>query len=265
MRVVLPSNASLQYFPHNTLTNYTAQLAQEIKLPPGEWEVGLSEISFNKSWYNVMGGFVYLSTPGEQEDILAVIQSGYYSDMNELTQEINNQLKQESQARGSSLGDKVSFQFNNRSRRVSVRKSLHHQIKINVNGPLRSQLGFSDAFHNRILYTSDIDQKYPQEVNKEFTGDENANIDTISNIYVYSDVVQNSHIGDVQSRLLRIVPVNKEHWAVNSRIYQKIQYLPVSQKNIRNISIYLRTDTGEKVPFTAGKTVVTLQFRPVKA
>ena len=66
MRVVLPSNASLQYFPHNTLTNYTVQLAQEIKLPPGEWEVGLSEISFNKSWYNVMGGFVHLSTPGEQ-------------------------------------------------------------------------------------------------------------------------------------------------------------------------------------------------------
>ena len=48
MRVVLPSNASMEHFPNNSLTSYTVQFSEEIILPPGQWEVGLLEMQFEK-------------------------------------------------------------------------------------------------------------------------------------------------------------------------------------------------------------------------
>lgn len=51
--ITLPSNvSSTEYFPENTVVNYYTKLAQRVVLD-GSWEVGLSEVSFTNSWYNI--------------------------------------------------------------------------------------------------------------------------------------------------------------------------------------------------------------------
>ena len=50
--VTLPSNSSMEYFPNNTLSNYGTKLPQPFDLN-GEWEVGLPEIQFPITWYNL--------------------------------------------------------------------------------------------------------------------------------------------------------------------------------------------------------------------
>ena len=52
----LPSNASLDKFPNNTLTEYRVCLPQTITLS-GDWEVALTEIHYPHSWNNVQGNF----------------------------------------------------------------------------------------------------------------------------------------------------------------------------------------------------------------
>ena len=52
----LPSNASLDKFPNNTLTEYRVCLPQTITLS-GDWEVALTEIHNPHSWNNVQGNF----------------------------------------------------------------------------------------------------------------------------------------------------------------------------------------------------------------
>ena len=52
----LPSNASLDKFPENTLTEYRVCLLQTISLT-GDWEVALTEIHYPHSWNNVQGNF----------------------------------------------------------------------------------------------------------------------------------------------------------------------------------------------------------------
>ena len=42
----------MQYYPENTVTKYKTHLAQPISLD-GEWEVGLFEIEYHRTWYNV--------------------------------------------------------------------------------------------------------------------------------------------------------------------------------------------------------------------
>ena len=51
----LPSNSSMNYYPENTLTKYVTKLHSSMSLD-GEWEVGLAEISFPRSWYTVNKG-----------------------------------------------------------------------------------------------------------------------------------------------------------------------------------------------------------------
>ena len=51
--ITLPSNSSQIFFPDNTLTRYKTKLHNDMALK-GDWEAGLSEVLFVKSWNNVI-------------------------------------------------------------------------------------------------------------------------------------------------------------------------------------------------------------------
>ena len=48
----------MQFFAHNTLTNYNTKLAKTKSIihDDSRWEVALAEISFPKSWVNAVDG-----------------------------------------------------------------------------------------------------------------------------------------------------------------------------------------------------------------
>ena len=53
--VTLPSNSSMQYFPDNKTSNFVTKLSRTPQLD-GEWEVGLAEIVYPHTWYNIREG-----------------------------------------------------------------------------------------------------------------------------------------------------------------------------------------------------------------
>ena len=56
--LTLPSNSSMDYYADNTVARYTTKLTNTVELE-GEWEVGLTEISFPSEVENVIGGHYY--------------------------------------------------------------------------------------------------------------------------------------------------------------------------------------------------------------
>ena len=66
--VTLPSNSSLDYFPKNTLTDYTTKLPQRLDLDES-WEVALSEVQYTRSWTNVSGKEALLIEREERKTI----------------------------------------------------------------------------------------------------------------------------------------------------------------------------------------------------
>src|SRR5271163_2731168 len=50
--LTLPSNSSHQFYPNNTMTDFTTKLASTVELT-NEWEVGLAEIMFPRSWCTI--------------------------------------------------------------------------------------------------------------------------------------------------------------------------------------------------------------------
>jgi hypothetical protein len=80
MRLVLPSNSSANYYPENTLGDYSVRLPHEVNLR-GPYEVGLEEISFLQSWYNVSDlddAAFTIERVGFTTEV-ARIPAGYYS------------------------------------------------------------------------------------------------------------------------------------------------------------------------------------------
>ena len=53
--VILPSNSSMQYFPDNKTSNFVTKLSKTVQLD-GECEVGLAEIDYPHTWYNISEG-----------------------------------------------------------------------------------------------------------------------------------------------------------------------------------------------------------------
>ena len=50
--VTLPSNSSVQCFPDNKTSNFLTKLPRTLQLDR-EWEVGLVEIDYPHTWYNI--------------------------------------------------------------------------------------------------------------------------------------------------------------------------------------------------------------------
>ena len=67
---ILPSNSSMKTYPDNTLNHYVTSLSNRIELN-GDWEVALSEILFQRTWYNIQEDECMLSiiTPGNEIDM----------------------------------------------------------------------------------------------------------------------------------------------------------------------------------------------------
>ena len=75
-------------YPDNTLNHYVTALSNRIKLD-GDWEVGLSKILFQRTWYNIQEDECMLSiiTPGNEIDL--ILPEGFYSDGYQLVDRCN--------------------------------------------------------------------------------------------------------------------------------------------------------------------------------
>lgn len=256
MRFVLPSNASLDHHPDNSLTTYTVQFSEEIVLPSGQWEVGLLEIQFEKSWHNVKGGqMVVKEKSNPSKSSIVTLEPGYYSSLQDICTYINQNLK---------FNDirSIEFNVNKTTERIEITYKSYG-IDIQIDNQMQEILGLPDFAKAYMGNFSNHDKD--RDAVETVTLPKGKPPYEIKSIYVYSNIAENNRVGDTESPLLRIVPVNnKRHWTTQYVEYQKIQYIPVSQKRFRQISVYLRSDTGEIIPFTNGRTIVTLEFRRVK-
>ena len=91
--VTLPSDSSMNYYPNNTVTHYVTKLSEMIHLD-GEYEVGLAEIIYPHSWFNVNNeDKKYWIAMSESGALLAKthIKSGFYADETAFAAQLTHQ------------------------------------------------------------------------------------------------------------------------------------------------------------------------------
>lgn len=238
--LTLPSNSSEKYFPKNTLSNFTTQLHHPVELEAGEWEVGLSEIVYPHNWFNVKNdaeATVYVYHQVDDNIMMYKLNLGYYAKVPDLVKALNDLLK-----------GYANFKWWEPSQRVFAKGETG--FKVILPQTLANMLGLPRHLSSAFVITG-----------KELADTKRG----LHSMYVYCDLVEHQLVGDSLVPLLRIVAVRGKNGDVITRTYEHIQYAPCRGGKIQTVEIDIRDDTGQPVPFEAGRVVVILHLRRVRA
>ena len=241
--VTLPSNASLDIYPNNKISHYTTKFAKPIDLN-GIWEVSLAEVQYIQSWYSLT----------EEDSICHIIQRdgkrtqnsnfnitpGYYKNIDEVVSEINNNLKK------MELG--IELFYNRMKNKIRIVSQKHFAFK--ANGKLAYMLGMNPGVP---ITAREPEAPNPSDIHAGFY-----------TMYVYTDVIEYQRVGDSFAPLLRCVHITGENNKVVTITYDKLHYVPLTKNHITDIVIEVKTDQNKPIPFSYGKFIAKLHFRPAK-
>ena len=84
----------------------------------------------------------------------------------------------------------------------------------------------------------------------------------IHNLYIYTNIVEWSRVGNIEAPLLRTLPLSTVQKQIINREFINRVYVPINRNIIDRIDISIRDDAGDVIPFDrSGITVLTLEIR----
>ena len=86
-------------------------------------------------------------------------------------------------------------------------------------------------------------------------------IQRISNMYVYSDIVELSPVGNSQVPIMGFFPINNNFQENGHLVINPPLYVRVREKNIKTITMKISTETGERFPINDDVVTCRLNFR----
>lgn len=238
--VSLPSASCDSTFPENTVSSYRVQLDGELSFH-GDWEVGLCEIHFPVTWYNVQQHKNYFLLNG----VIHKLRPGYYDDVNDIIFAVKELYEKSSQKQSVIM----HIYHDQLRKRVTIENLPDSKGDIAICQDLARCFGFS---------SEEVVIRPGQNVSSTYLALPDA---AYQRLYVYSDAVEPSIVGDLRASLLRVVPTNAPHGSYKSVHYERPHYLPVGFRQSRTIRIELRLESGDVVPFESGTVLVKLHFR----
>ena len=241
LHVTLPSNGI--DFPNNTTSTYTVKLNHPLLLEGGEWEIGLADIHYPSSWTNVDEGKLIFRDESNAAQTYE-LRSGSYASCEEVVSEIKRCLMVAKQ-------EESMLVYHDK-----VRNKTYVNVKRS-----RTAVEFSEDICQ--ILGLKIGHYYAKGKHEgEYTPDIRRGM---SALYVYVSVAEPRPVGDTMSPLLRVIPIDSVRSDTSNYMeFKNIQFVPVSNTNTDLIEVLIRNDTGATIPFTSGKVVLTVVFRPSK-
>ena len=193
----------MNYCPENTVTRYKTHLAQPISLE-GDWEVGLFEFEYHRTWYNVeeKDSKIKFDHMKDAKVVREKIQipHGYYTSIEELTDRINTSFIVFGVESG--IAQMPQLRVDKLTRKIGIH--LFNGMRIIFSSGLGNILGYNER--------EDVINVYgiPDNV---ITLHDTYNTDVnCQSLFVSCDILERVIVGDTKAPLLRslFVSVNTE-------------------------------------------------------
>lgn len=276
--VTLPSNLNTG-FNENKIGNYTTRLPRKIHFPMDEhWEVGLAEISYPKSWYNILKpqqiniftastARAYKSETGYENSPTAV-PPGHYESPFDIIRAVNNIFKRYDPT----FTKLPKLEYSGVDRKMLLtfgKNSADEMVFVDFGPDLNDMLGFQSPSNETLLSMLKaqglqhpiVSEAYKYEHIWAFKPiDLYAGYQTL---FAYSDICAYSPVGDRVAQLLRMisVPHSAKFGQQIVLTYPQPFYVPIGRHEFQSIDIDISQEQGRVVDFTIGKVVVVLHFR----
>ena len=249
--ITLPSNTPAPEHPGNVTSNYQITLGEPLEFKDLSYEVGLAEIIYCKSWYNI---------PKPLTKIYYSRKSKYQSQKQTeevylpITQDVITCEEIESMINATKPRFiKTTLKYDPKSKRFGL--NLNASERIYIHPVLASKLGFRT--HDFRCDEKDLKPKLAFVAERE--PDVEAGLRTI---FVYSDIIKSHVVGNDQLPLIRIItPKASSHGATIQESFNPIYYYPLARRYIQSISIRLATEHGDNIPFEFGDVIIKLHVK----
>jgi len=271
MYITLSSNVCID---GNKIAKFRTKLSKTVYLN-GEWEVGLSEITYTKSWFNVLNSTLITLYDEIGNDYFPkdestrqnfTLAAGFYDSCQKLIGEINKILGQFTEIRPPKI---IYNEINNKVTVISGKIKDKFNVFPHLGDELEDLLGLRDRNINKNIYSTEV-----------VTNTQHIFRDTHSNetivayhpmeiaagyqtLYLYTDIAYPSLIGDSSSPILRIIEVPKRYkFGETVHInYEKPHYRKLITNSFETIEISIYDDSGNLIPFQFGRVALTLHFK----
>jgi len=302
--VQLVSNASMDVYPDNVISEFTTKFAQNLELP-GEWEVALHSCSYHRNWLNVLDPSsvaMIISIKrwhGDGKGNTLFIKGnvtlpapGNYSSAERLIEAMNNtQFFFKSAGKSYMLVTKdfVDISFNKATQKVTFTWKtwgdiISDIVTIELSEKLAHMLGHTQLDENQQPvrsitvgsehYRTDHYQEHSSWPLPPFTQNNirsryellsPVNVVDVYNIFIYSDIVESSRLGDADAAYLFMVPAQGREGDYVYFPVQNLVYKKVVKPSLSSIHIKVADFSGARVKFNHGSGEFTclLHFRKV--
>ena len=234
--ITIPNWGSDNYFQDNTISDFRVQLPQPVDLR-GVWSVGLSQIQYCKTWYNVeQDNFIYITWEGKTSKVSPT--PGYYTTAEQLVNKINEDIKEQTNI------DQVRFTFSPLNGKCTI--EITPGVTVYMSSILRGILGIKKSV-----------------TEKSETGERlvNLNLHTEA-IYIYCDLIEDQIVGEEKWKLIRFLNVENKNFGESiTRSYDDPQYISLAKKYFETIHIRVCNQNKETIDFLKGICIVQLHFK----
>lgn len=286
--ITLPSNSSMELYPQNTLTDFSVQLIEPLRLDI-KYEVALVELTYKHSWTLEVGKLVIkLPDSIEIDEFNLVYHDGeniasftnrlnseileYYIEKEYLkrymistsNEEIPDNIKIPTTHYDSLTRDQAVVNEINKSLIDNIPQFRSERYRIYIYIPNNQEIKFEGKILNilnlqSIWYKSLANQRY---INSGVINDPNPNF--IQSLFIYCDIIDYQYVGDAFVPLLRNVIVDNQYLKTAWVHYDNPHYVCINKSQISTIKVEIRDETGQKIKFENGKIILKLHFRPIK-
>jgi len=80
-------------------------------------------------------------------------------------------------------------------------------------------------------------------------------------MFIYSNIVTSQHVGNEMAPIVRITNYTGKDGKLITQQFTNLQYVPVRSTHIEYIHMYIKSESGENLPFDVGTYSSTLHFR----
>ena len=144
------------------------------------------------------------------------------------------------------------------------RRPINYKIKIKKVSKIKNQvINNTEENHDTIVHVKN--KRRPRHSYIRIYSKNTINMNHhIDSLYIYSNIINNTIIGNIEAPILRIVPKDNVKYLsditkhILNRIYVKVKY-----PEIRVIEIMIRDNLGNMIDFKFGKVILTLHFRRI--
>lgn len=280
-------SSSDKSFDDNTRAVFRVCLPAQISLE-GKWAVGLSEMHYTRSWFNVPADEPIGVSNRNGKSITASnpLKAGHY-EPEELVKAVTDCVNEcvelieanpldfslvlTAKAKQRNLSGQLkapTISLNGVSRRTVLthgEAALDNQpLFLDVTQNFANMLGLTNqaSYHNNEIQ---ILNKAESVKGVDF-GVECYDLNYgIHALYVYCSLVSSQILGSTLAPLLRIVPAdNLKFGSQCHHVYNKPYFYPLACNTFQVVEAEIRDKTGEPIDFKFGDTTLVLEFRRIK-